>query len=162
MPDAPDIVLCSKLCRHNPADRTLGLIQTLTRLLRCSYPVSRGPSIFLDKSGRLIWEDGRASARRVCCSQIWLQCWLTCRGMLQDVIGLCYNYQRRILPSSCNALWSKWATQRGSFYFWKCHCGGNRETWNNFLEIQHTPRKLYQLYNIEFLQMPFSGLRFCK
>ena len=22
MPDAPDIVLCSKLCRHNPADPT--------------------------------------------------------------------------------------------------------------------------------------------
>ena len=70
MPDAPDIVLCSKLCRHNPADLMVGPIQTLTRLLRCGYPASRGPSIFLDKLGRLIWEDGRASARRVCCSQI--------------------------------------------------------------------------------------------
>ena len=29
------------------------------------YPASRGPSIFLGKSSRLIWEDQRASARRV-------------------------------------------------------------------------------------------------
>ena len=30
MPDAPDIVLCSKLCRHNPVDPNVYLLMILS------------------------------------------------------------------------------------------------------------------------------------
>ena len=41
------------------------------------YPASRGPSIFLAKSSRLIEEDRRASARRVSLHKLSLMCYFS-------------------------------------------------------------------------------------
>ena len=52
MPDAPDVVLCSKLCRHNPADPNLESVCTLLK----SRQTSRGRHHMI-----CIWHDGQGN-----------------------------------------------------------------------------------------------------